>query len=189
MTQHLSKNPSVYAQCAEQNVEEVHILAILVKNEPNVLARITGLFSQRGFNIDSLTVAETDTKKHLSRITVVSSGTPEIIKQIKAQLKRLVSVVKISDLTMECPYVERELALIKIACTGEKRLEALQCATIFRARAVDSTHESFIFEVTGDMGKINAFIDLMKPLGLIAVSRTGVAAISRGSGAMGEFKE
>lgn len=183
------KNKSVYAPGPEQSEDEIHILAVVVNNEPGVLARVVGLFSGRGYNIESLTVAETDFTKHLSRITIVSSGTPEVIEQIKAQLKRLVPVLKVSDLTAECPYVERELALVKVACTGEKRIEALRCADIFRAHAVDSTLESFVFEVTGNMEKVSAFIDLMEPLGLIGVSRTGIAAISRGPNPIGEFCE
>lgn len=181
-----SKGKSVYAPNPEQGENEMHILAILVNNEPGALARVTGLFSARGYNIESLAVAETDFEKHLSRITIVSSGTPEVIEQIKAQLKRLVPVLKVSDLTTECPYVERELALVKVVSTGEKRIEALRCANIFRARAVDSSHESFVFEVTGRMEKISAFIGLMEPLGLVGVSRTGIAAISRGSRQIGK---
>ncbi len=182
-----SKGKSVYAPNPGQRENEMHILAIIVNNEPGVLARVIGLFSARGYNIESLTVAETDFAEHLSRITIVSCGTPEVIEQIKSQLERLVPVLKVSDLTAECPYVDRELALVKVACTGEKRLEALQCANIFRARAVDSTHESFVFEVTGNMKKVSAFIDLMRPLGVTGVSRTGIAAISRGPYAIGEF--
>jgi len=177
---------SVYAPNPGQVEKEMHILGIVVNNEPGVLARVIGLFSARGYNIESLTVAETDPTKHLSRITIVSCGTPDIIEQIKAQLGRLVPVLKISDLTTECPYVERELALVKVVCTGEKRIEALRCAHIFRARAVDSTHESFIFEVTGRMEKVSAFVDLMVPLGVVGVSRTGIAAISRGPHPIGE---
>lgn len=170
----------------ERNDNEIHILAILVNNEPGVLARIIAMFSSRGYNIESLTVAETDFEERLSRITIVSSGTAGVIQQIKAQLKRLVPVLEVSDLTTECPYVERELALVKVASTGDKRIEALQCANIFRANVVDSTHESFIFEVTGNMEKVSAFIDLMLPLGLVGVSRTGIAAISRGPYPIGE---
>ncbi len=176
---------SVYAQAPKQKADESHILAILVKNEPGVLARVIGLYSGRGYNIESLTVAETDHGKHLSRITIVCKGTPSVIEQIKLQLERLVPVLKVSDLTVECAYIERELALVKIACTGDKRIEALRSADIFRARAVDSTLESFIFEITGTADKINAFIDIMTPLGLVDVSRTGVAAISRGKDAIG----
>lgn len=188
-TKNNQKNKSVYAPNPEQSTEEIHILAILVNNEPGVLGRVVGLFTARGYNIESLTVAETDNEKHLSRITIVSSGTPDVIEQIKAQLARLVPVLKVSDLTTECPYVERELALVKVACTGQKRVEALQCANIFRARVVDSTHESFVFEATGGMQKVSAFIELMKPLGLVGVSRTGTAAISRGSKAIGGYDE
>jgi len=158
-----------------------HTIAVLVDNEAGVLARVIGLFSARGYNIDSLTVAEVDPQATLSRITIVTSGAPMVIEQIKAQLGRLVPVHKVSDLTIEGPSVERELALIKVAGTGEKRVESLRIADIFRARVVDSTNESFVFEMTGTTGKLNAFIKLMGPLGLVDVSRTGVVAISRGA--------
>lgn len=161
-----------------------HTIAVLVDNEPGVLARVIGLFSGRGYNIESLTVAEVRARRHLSRITIVTTGTPMIIEQIKAQLGRLVPVHNVSDLTIEGPHVERELALVKVAGTGEKRVESLRIADIFRARVLDSTNESFVFEIIGDTGKLNAFIDLMKPLGLIDVSRTGVVAIARGAEAL-----
>ena len=160
---------------------EKHTIAVLVDNEPGILARVVGLFSGRGYNIESLTVAETDRVKGLSRITVVTSGTPMIIEQIKAQLSRLVPVHAVRDLSEDGPHVERELALIKVTGTGEKRIESLRLADIFRARVVDSTTESFVFEMTGSTEKLNAFINLMEPLGLVDVSRTGVVAISRGS--------
>ncbi|HTW54338.1 MAG TPA: acetolactate synthase small subunit, partial [Stellaceae bacterium] len=153
-----------------------------VDNEPGILARVVGLFSGRGYNIDSLTVAEVDAKNNLSRITVVTSGTRMIIEQIKAQLSRLVPVRKVHDLTDEGPYVEREMALIKMAGKGEPRIESLRLADIFRARVVDSTTESFVYELTGSAEKLNAFIGLMEPLGLVEVSRTGAVAISRGPG-------
>jgi acetolactate synthase I/III small subunit len=159
---------------------EKHTIAVLVDNEPGILARVVGLFSGRGYNIESLTVAEVDAKNGLSRITVVTSGTPMIIEQIKAQLSRLVPVHAVRDLTAEGPHVGRELALIKVASTGEKRIESLRLADIFRARVIDSTIESFVFEMTGSTEKLNAFINLMEPLGLVDVSRTGVVAISRG---------
>lgn len=155
-------------------------IAVLVDNEPGVLARVIGLFSGRGYNIDSLTVSEVDAAAHLSRITIVTSGTEMVITQIKAQLQRLVPVHRTSDLTVEGPYVERELALVKVSSSGETRVEALRIADIFRARAVDSTINSFVFEITGSLEKISAFVDLMRPLGLVDVSRTGVVAISRG---------
>lgn len=160
---------------------ERHTLSVLVDNEAGVLARVIGLFSGRGYNIDSLTVAEVDQKGHTSRITVVTSGPPQVITQIKAQLERMVPVHRVNDLTVEAPSVERELALIKVVSKGDKRVEALRLADIFRARVVDSSLESFVFEMTGTPDKINAFIDLMRPLGLADVSRTGVAAIARGA--------
>jgi acetolactate synthase I/III small subunit len=162
------------------STSEKHTIAVLVDNEPGILARVVGLFSGRGYNIESLTVAEVDAKKGLSRITVVTSGTPMIIEQIKAQLSRLVPVHAVRDLTAEGPHVGRELALIKVASTGEKRIESLRLADIFRARVIDSTIESFVFEMTGSTEKLDAFINLMEPLGLVDVSRTGVVATSRG---------
>ncbi len=162
------------------DVEERHTLAVLVENEPGVLARVIGLFSGRGYNIDSLTVAEVDHSGHLSRITIVTTGTPQVIEQIKAQLGRIVPVYKVNDLTVEGPSVERELAMFKVAGSGDKRVEALRLADIFRANVVDSTLNSFVFEITGAPEKIDAFADLMRPLGLIDVARTGVAALSRG---------
>jgi acetolactate synthase-1/3 small subunit len=159
---------------------ERHTIAVLVDNEPGVLARVIGLFSGRGYNIESLTVAEVDRAKGLSRITIVTTGTRMIIEQIKAQLSRLVPVHKIHDLTDEGPFVEREMALIKVAGKGEVRIESLRLADIFRARVVDSTTGSFVFEMTGSSEKLNAFITLMEPLGLVEISRTGAAAISRG---------
>jgi acetolactate synthase-1/3 small subunit len=163
----------------EQQIES-RIIAVVVDNEPGVLARVIGLFSGRGYNIESLTVSEVDPASHLSRITIVTSGTPQVLEQIKAQLGRLVPVHGVSDLTQEGPFVERELALVKVAGTGEKRVESLRIADIFRARVVDSSHEHFTFEMTGRTDKLNMFVELMQPLGLVDVSRTGVVAIARG---------
>lgn len=157
-----------------------HTLAVIVDNEAGVLARVIGLFSGRGYNIDSLTVAEVDHKGHRSRITVVTRGTVAVVEQIKAQLGRIVPVHEVLDLTLAGQAVERELALIKVVGTGDKRIEALRLAEIFRANVVDSTLESFVFELTGPPDKIDAFADLMRPLGLLDVARTGVAALSRG---------
>ena len=166
----------------EEKVEQ-RTIAVLVDNESGVLARVIGLFSGRGYNIDSLTVAEVDPKEQLSRITITTSGTPMILEQIKAQLDRLVPIHKVSDLT-ESPHVARELALIKVTGTGEQRVESLRIADIFRARVVDSALDSFVFEMTGTTEKLNAFINLMEPLGLVDVSRTGVVAIARGAGSL-----
>jgi len=163
---------------------ERHTIAILVDNESGVLARVIGLFSGRGYNIESLTVAEVEAHHHLSLITIVTSGTPMVIEQIKNQLDRLVPVHKVSDLTEEGAHLERELALVKVRGTGNKRVESLRIADIFRARVVDSTIESFVFEMTGSSTKLNAFINLMQPLGLVDVSRTGVVAIARGPEAL-----
>ncbi|HCD17062.1 MAG: acetolactate synthase small subunit [Rhizobiales bacterium TMED83] len=161
-----------------------HTISVLVDNEAGVLARVIGLFSGRGYNIDSLTVAEVDDGAHTSRITVVTTGTPMVIEQIKAQLGRLVPVHRVVDLTVETDSVERELALIKVSGKGEARVEALRMSEAFRARVVDATPDSFVFELTGRTEKIDAFIGLMRPLGLKEVSRTGVAAIARGAEAM-----
>ncbi|QFT63453.1 acetolactate synthase, small subunit [Roseivivax halotolerans] len=160
---------------------ETHTLAVIVDNEPGVLARVIGLFSGRGYNIDSLTVAEVDHEGHQSRITIVTTGTPQVIEQIKAQLGRIVPVHEVHDLTVEGMSVERELALLKVAGSGDKRVEALRLADIFRAQVVDSTLESFVFQITGTPEKVDAFADLMRPLGLAEIARTGVAALSRGS--------
>ncbi len=166
------------------NIERQHTIAVLVDNEPGVLARVIGLFSGRGYNIESLTVARVDRDHNLSRINIVTAGTDMIIAQIKAQLDRLVPVHSVLDLTDDGPSVERELALLKVIGEGDNRIEALRIADIFRARVVDSTSTSFVFEVTGDIGKIRAFVELMDPLGLTEVARTGVVAIARGTEAM-----
>ncbi|UWQ80643.1 acetolactate synthase small subunit [Leisingera sp. S132] len=163
------------------DVQERHTIAVLVENEPGVLARVIGLFSGRGYNIESLTVAEVDHTGHLSRITIVTTGTPQVIEQIKAQLGRIVSVRDVHDLTVEGAAVERELAILKVAGEGDKRVEALRLADIFRANVVDSTLNSFVFEITGAPDKIDAFADLMRPLGLAEIARTGVAALLRGN--------
>jgi acetolactate synthase-1/3 small subunit len=159
---------------------ESHTLSVIVDNEPGVLARVIGLFSGRGYNIDSLTVSETEHAQHLSRITIVTTGTPAVIEQIKAQLGRLVPVHGVHDLTAEGKAVERELALVKIASHGERRVEALRLADAFRADVVDATTDHFIFELTGTTDKIEQFIAIMGPLGLQEVCRTGIAALSRG---------
>jgi acetolactate synthase-1/3 small subunit len=159
---------------------ESHTLTVLVDNEPGVLARVIGLFSGRGYNIDSLTVTETEHQKHLSLITIVTTGTPMVIEQIKHQLERLVPVHHVVDLTVTGRAIERELAMVKVRGTGERRVEALRLADAFRARVIDATTESFVFEITGKSDKIDQFIELMLPLGLVEVSRTGIVAISRG---------
>ncbi|MBC7635560.1 MAG: acetolactate synthase small subunit [Acetobacteraceae bacterium] len=156
-------------------------ISVLVENEAGVLARVVGLFSGRGYNIDSLTVAPVDDNGHRSRINIVTSGTDMVIEQIKAQLDRLVPVYKVADLTLGGPHIAREMALIKVIATGEKRAEALRLADAFRARVVDATSESFVFEMTGNSDKLDAFAALMRPLGLAEVSRTGVAALARGA--------
>ena len=164
----------------EQPVE-YRTLAVLVDNEPGVLARVVGMFSARGYNIESLTVAETDKDAHTSRITIVTSGQEIILDQIKAQLERIVSGKQVIDVTRDPSGVEREMALIKVRATGPARIEALRVSDIFRARVIDTTLESFIFEITGASDKIDAFTHLMQPLGLVEVSRTGVLSIHRGA--------
>ena len=162
------------------NHQRTAIISVLVDNEAGVLARVIGLFSGRGYNIDSLTVAPVDAEGRQSRINVVTSGTDMVIEQIKAQLDRLVPVHRVSDLSLEGPHVAREMALVKVVGTGETRVESLRIAETFRARAVDTTVESFVFELTGASDKIDAFIELMRGLGLAEVSRTGIAALARG---------
>ncbi len=164
----------------EDSGVESHTLAVLVDNEAGTLARVIGLFSGRGYNIESLTVAEVDHDTNMSRITIVTNGTPSVIEQIKAQLGRIVAVHDVHDLSVEGPSVERELALIRVRGKGDMRVEAIRTAEVFRANVVDTTLDSFVFELTGTTDKINAFVELMRPLGLCEVARTGVAAIARG---------
>lgn len=178
-----ASTPTPYSSFAnhEQERAERHTLSILVENEPGVLARVVGLFSGRGWNIESLTVAEVAQADHLSRITIVTSGSVAAITQIGHQLERLVPVRKVTDLSKKVRPIERDLALIKVQGRGEMRVEALRLAKAFRAQVLDATLESFIFELTGNSEKIDAFVDLMRPIGLVEVSRTGIAAISRGA--------
>ncbi|MGE3149166.1 MAG: acetolactate synthase small subunit [Pseudorhodoplanes sp.] len=171
---------SHYPAATGEQRPETHTLCVLVDNEPGVLARVIGLFSGRGYNIESLTVSETEHQKHLSRITVVTRGTPMVIEQIKNQLDRLVPVHRVIDMTLAGPAIERELAMVKVRGKGDNRVEALRLADAFRARVIDASIESFVFEITGSTDKIEQFINLMLPLGLVEVSRTGVVAISRG---------
>ena len=159
---------------------ETHTMTVLVDNEPGVLARVIGLFSGRGYNIESLTVSETEHEAHLSRITIVTTGTPMVIEQIQHQLERLVPVHSVTDLTVKGNPIERELAMVKVAGKGEKRVEALRLAEAFRAQVIDASTEHFVFEITGKQSKIEQFIALMQPLGLVEVARTGLAAIARG---------
>ncbi|HCJ61864.1 MAG TPA: acetolactate synthase small subunit [Alphaproteobacteria bacterium] len=161
-----------------------HTLSVLVDNEAGVLARVIGLFSGRGYNIESLTVAEVDETSHRSRITIVTTGTEMVIEQIRHQLERIVPVHSVVDLTLTGAELEREMALVKVVCTGDKRVESLRLAEAFRAKVVDTTHESFVYELTGSPSKLNAFVNLMRPLGLAEVSRTGVVAIVRGAETM-----
>ncbi|MGJ0507983.1 MAG: acetolactate synthase small subunit [Methylocystis sp.] len=172
--------PSPYSASTSNSKVESHTLSVLVDNEPGVLARVVGLFSGRGYNIESLTVAEVTHAEHRSRITIVTSGAPETIEQIHHQLERIVPVRQVTDLTVSKRSLERELAMVKVRSRGDDRNDALQLASAFRARIVDATTESFIFELTGKPEKIDEFVDLLRPIGLVEVSRTGVAAISRG---------
>jgi acetolactate synthase-1/3 small subunit len=163
----------------EQKLEK-HTMSVLVDNEPGVLARVIGLFSGRGYNIESLTVSETEHEAHLSRITIVTTGTPMVIEQIQHQLERLVPIHSVIDLTVKGHPIERELAMVKVAGKGEKRVEALGLAEAFHAQVIDSSTEHFVFEITGEQSRIEEFIALMQPLGLVEICRTGVAAIARG---------
>jgi acetolactate synthase-1/3 small subunit len=173
---------SVYEKnSVESSKEKSHALSILVANQAGALARVVSMFSARGYNIDSLTVAKVASNQNISRITIITSGTPSRLEQIKSQLGRIILVHKVVDLTSQGPFVSRELIFVKVKCRGEKRVEALRTADIFRAKVVDSTKQSFIFELTGSSEKLDAFISLMKDLGLIEVARTGAVAISRGS--------
>jgi acetolactate synthase-1/3 small subunit len=186
MNAHLQPTGSAYFITKDTAKPETHTLSVLVDNEPGVLARVIGLFSGRGYNIDSLTVSETEHEKHLSRITIVTRGTPHVLEQIKTQLERIVPVHRVVDLTVvahergqERPLV-RELAMVKVAGTGDNRVEALRLADAFRAQVIDANTEHFIFEITGRVSKIEQFIAIMKPLGVVEVCRTGAAAMNRG---------
>ena len=171
---------SHYQSAAVSERVETRTLCVLVDNEPGVLARVIGLFAGRGYNIDSLTVSETEHEKHLSRITIVTRGTPMVLEQIKNQLDRLVPVHRVVDVTTAGPAIQRELAMVKVRGKDDHRMEALRLADAFRARVIDATTESFVFEITGASEKIVSFINLMLPVGLVEVSRTGVVAIARG---------
>ncbi|TFF22816.1 acetolactate synthase small subunit [Jiella endophytica] len=181
---------SAYFITPEKEATEARTLAVLVDNEPGVLARVIGMFSGRGYNIESLTVSETEHEKHLSRITIVTRGAPHVIEQLKSQLDRIVPVHRVVDLTTsagatgESRPIERELAIVKVAGHGEKRVEALRLADVFRAKVVDSSIEHFVFEITGRPSKLDKFVALMAPLGLVEICRTGVAALSRGKEGM-----
>ncbi len=184
MNANVPSSTSHYPTAPKAQTDVTHTLSVLVDNEPGVLARVIGLFSGRCYNIDSLTVSETEHAKHLSLITVVTTGTPMVIEQIKNQLDRLVPVHRVVDMTLSGRAIERELAMVKVRGKGDNRVEALRLADAFRARVIDATIESFVFEITGGTSKIDQFIALMLPLGLIEVSRTGIVAISRGAEGM-----
>jgi acetolactate synthase-1/3 small subunit len=175
-----SAQQSHYPTATRDEKPSRRTLSVLVDNEPGVLSRIAGLFSGRGYNIDSLTVTETEHEKHLSRFTIVTQGTPQVIEQIKHQLERMVPVHRVIDLTASGDGIEREMALVKVAGKGEKRIEAMRMAEIFRADVIDASTEHFVFEITGRTTKIEQFLTIMVELGLVEVSRTGIAAIARG---------
>jgi acetolactate synthase-1/3 small subunit len=177
----MAKPGSAYPLEQTKEKFEAHTISVLVDNEPGVLARVIGLFSGRGYNIESLTVSETEHQAHLSRITIVTTGTPMVIEQIKNQLDRLVPVHSVTDLTVLGVPIERELALVKVGGTGDKRSEALRLGEAYEAEIVEASPEHFIFQITGKLSRIEEFIALMQPLGLVEVSRTGLAAISRGT--------
>jgi acetolactate synthase-1/3 small subunit len=178
----MSKQPgSAYSLETREEKSEAHTLTVLVDNEPGVLARVIGLFSGRGYNIDSLTVSETEHEAHLSRITILTSGPPMVIEQIQHQLEKLVPIHSVTDLTVLGNPLERELAMVKVAGKGETHAEAQAIAEKFHAQTLDSSPAHFIFEITGEQSKIEQFIALLQPLGLVEVARTGLAAISRGA--------
>jgi acetolactate synthase-1/3 small subunit len=180
----MTQPASAYFLDDRKKANETHTLSVLVANEPGVLARVIGLFSGRGYNIESLTVSETEHKEHVSRITIVTTGTPQVIQQIKHQLDRMIPVYRVIDMTTAGNALERELVMVKVRGAGEIHDKARQAADSFLARVIDETRESYVFEVTGPSYNVDQFIDLMKPLGLVEVSRTGVAAISRGAESM-----
>jgi acetolactate synthase-1/3 small subunit len=180
----MNQPASAYFLEDRRDPSETHTLSVLVANEPGVLARVIGLFSGRGYNIESLTVSETESQDHVSRITIVTTGTPMVIQQIKNQLDRMIPVHRVVDMTLSGRSIERELAMVKVRGRGEPRVEALRLADAFRARVIDSTLESFVFEITGNTSKVSQFIELMIPLGLVEVARTGVAAVGRGPAEM-----
>ncbi|MDQ0454854.1 acetolactate synthase small subunit [Rhizobium paknamense] len=190
MNAHLQPTGSAYFIATETAAIESHTLSVLVDNEPGVLARVIGLFSGRGYNIESLTVSETEHEAHLSRITIVTRGTPQVLEQIKAQLERIVPVHRVVDLTVRARQlgqerpIEREVALVKVVSTGDMRAETLRLADAFHAKVVDATVDHFIFEITGKSSKIDQFVSIMKPLGLNEVCRTGIAAMNRGAQGM-----
>jgi acetolactate synthase-1/3 small subunit len=172
---------SAYFHVESDEAEARATFAVIVDNEPGVLHRVVGLFSARGYNIESLTVAETDHAAHVSRITIVTRGTRQVLTQIRAQLEKLVQVREVGDAEADQNGIQRELALVKVRGSGADRVEALRMADIFRARVIDTTHESFVFEITGAPSKIEQFAQLMRPLGLVEISRTGVLSITRGA--------
>ena len=156
-----------------------HTILILVENHFGVLAKISGLFSARGFNIDSLTVGETEDPL-ISRMTIVSEGEDKVMEQIKKQLNKLIDVIKVRDLTEEkIDFIERELVLIKVNAEAKKRAEIIEIADIFRAKIVDVNPKSVVIEMTGDEGKIKAIIELLKPFGVVELVRTGKIALPR----------
>jgi acetolactate synthase-1/3 small subunit len=186
MNTHFRPTGSTYFIVKETAPAECHILSVLVDNEPGVLARVIGLFSGRAYNIESLTVCETEHEEHLSRITIVTRGTHQVLEQIKAQLERIVPVHRVVDLTTRAKElghdmpIEREAVLVKVLNVGERRAETLRLADAFGAKVVDATMEHFVLEATGTSSKIDQFVAVLKPLGLAEVCRTGIVAMNRG---------
>ena len=175
-------NPkSAYSVSTKKEKTDTHIFVVWVDNEAGVLARDVGLFSGRGYNIESLAVAEVDKKKHVSRITIVTKGTPEVIKQIKLQLGKLVPVHKVADFSRNDPKILfKELALLKVAGTSKKLDKAKKLCKKYNCVILDKTKKSFVIQVTALRREIDKLIVTLKPLGLISVSRTGAVAMTKG---------
>ncbi len=156
-----------------------HVLSALVQNQPGVLAHISGMLASRGFNIDSLAVGETE-QHDMSRMTFVINAADNVVDQVRKQLDKLVTVVRVDDISAE-NFVERDLMLLKVSCSGVKRAEIFQLVESFRGRVVDIQHENVMIEVSGTEGKVEAFVDLMRPYGIIELARTGRIALTRGA--------
>ena len=181
------KSKSAYELKGDSSPKLRHCFAVLVDNEPGVLARVINLFAGRGYNIESLTVSTITADDSISRINIVTTGTAMVIDQIKAQLNRLVPVRSVYDLTVDGPFVSQEVVLIRVVASDHQRRESLRIADIFRATVVDTTLESFIFQMSGSTDKVDSFIELMRALGDTEIARSGVVALSRGSEVLGEF--
>ena len=161
-----------------------HVLSALVQNQPGVLAHVSGMLASRGFNIDSLAVGETE-DPNLSRMTFVVKGDDGVLDQVRKQLDKVVSVVQVQDVSGE-DHVERDLMLIKVTCPSDKRPEVFQLAESFRGRVVDIQHQNVMIEISGTEGKVEAFIELMRPYGILELARTGRIALVRGQLGQGD---